>query len=72
MKSKESTIWHRKMISMAVKSLLLFGLFTFIPLNANAQVKLGIKGGLDVSEMSFSGDVFLRRAIVWAILLVPF
>ena len=60
MKSKESTIWHRKMISVAVKSLLLFDLFTFIPLNANAQVKLGIKGGLDVSEMSFSGDVFKK------------
>lgn len=60
MKSKESTIWHRKMISVAVKSLLLFCLFTFIPLNANAQVKLGIKGGLDVSEMSFSGDLFKK------------
>ena len=27
---------------------------------ASAQIKLGVKGGIDASEMSFSGDVFKK------------
>lgn len=28
--------------------------------NVSAQVKLGVKAGIDASEMSFSGDVFKK------------
>ena len=32
---------------------------------ANAQVKFGLKGGLNVTNMSFSKDVFDASLIVW-------
>ena len=43
---------------LLVKLLLPLCLMALLPAGARAQAKLGIKGGIDVSEMTFSGDVF--------------
>ena len=45
---------------LLVKLLLPVCLMAFLPAGARAQAKLGIKGGIDVSEMTFSGDVFKK------------
>lgn len=50
----------RGAVRLLVKLLLPAFLTTFMPSGAQAQAKLGIKGGIDVSEMTFSDDVFKK------------
>ena len=45
---------------MLVKLLLSVCMIAFLPAGTKAQAKLGIKGGVDVSEMTFSNDVFKK------------
>ena len=49
-KDRKPALWHKVLLSLC----LLF----FLPADAGAQAKLGLKGGIDISEMSFSGDAF--------------
>ena len=53
------TLKHRG-TRLTVKTLLSVCLLALLPTGAKAQVKLGIKGGIDVSELTFSDDVFKK------------
>ena len=51
-KDKKPVVW--------VKLLLPLCLLFLLPADADAQARLGLKGGIDISEMSFSGDAFKK------------
>ena len=51
-KDRKPALWHKVLLSLC--------LLAFLPSDAGAQAKLGLKGGIDISEMSFSGDLFKK------------
>ncbi|MBQ6204883.1 MAG: outer membrane beta-barrel protein [Prevotella sp.] len=51
-KDRKSSLWGKVLLSLC--------LLAFLPADADAQAKLGLKGGIDISEMSFSEDAFKK------------